>query len=156
MWCSHSVVSESLQPYALQPFRLIQDFLGSNTGVGYLFLLHGIFQTQGSNSGLPHCSQTLPSEPPVTPKSNYLSMARILSSQVLVTQSCQTLCNTMDCNLPGSSVHEILQARIPFSRESSRLRGWTRVSRIVSRFFTLRSTREAPYLPKVTLFCGSE
>ena len=27
-------------------------------------------------------------------------------------QSCLTLCNTMDCSLPGSSVHEILQARI--------------------------------------------
>ena len=29
-----------------------------------------------------------------------------------VTQSCLTLCNPMDCNLPGSSVHGILQARI--------------------------------------------
>ena len=27
-------------------------------------------------------------------------------------QSCLTLCNTMDCSPPGSSVHEILQARI--------------------------------------------
>ena len=26
-------------------------------------------------------------------------------------QSCLTLCDTMDCNLPGSSVHGILQAR---------------------------------------------
>ena len=37
-------------------------------------------------------------------------------------QSCPTLCNHMDCSLPGSSVHGILQARIlewvamPFSR----------------------------------------
>ena len=31
---------------------------------------------------------------------------------VLVCQSCPTLCDPMDCNLPGSSVHEILQARI--------------------------------------------
>ena len=44
---------------------------------------------------------------------------------VLVAQSCPTLCDPMDCNLPGSSVHEILQARIlervaiPFSRGSS-------------------------------------
>ena len=44
---------------------------------------------------------------------------------VLVTQSCPTLCKPMDCNLPGSSVHGILQARIlewvaiPFSRGSS-------------------------------------
>ena len=44
---------------------------------------------------------------------------------VLVTQSCPTLRYLMDCSLPSSSVHEILQARIlqwvaiPFSRESS-------------------------------------
>ena len=31
---------------------------------------------------------------------------------VLVTQSCPTLCDLMDCSLPGSSVHGILQARI--------------------------------------------
>jgi len=31
---------------------------------------------------------------------------------VLVTQSCPTLCNPIDCSLPGSSVHEIFQARI--------------------------------------------
>ena len=40
----------------------------------------------------------------------------------------------MDCSLPGSSVHEILQARIlewvviPFSRGLSQLRDQTRVS----------------------------
>ena len=45
--------------------------------------------------------------------------------KVLVAQSCLTLCSPMDCSLPGSSVHEILQARIlewvaiPFSRGSS-------------------------------------
>ena len=32
--------------------------------------------------------------------------------KVLVAQLCLTLCNTMDCSLPGSSVHEIFQARI--------------------------------------------
>ena len=31
---------------------------------------------------------------------------------VLSLQSCPTLCNTMDCSLPGSSVHGILQARV--------------------------------------------
>ena len=29
-----------------------------------------------------------------------------------VTQSCPTLCDPMDCTLPGSSVHGILQSRI--------------------------------------------
>ena len=28
-------------------------------------------------------------------------------------QSCLTLCNTLDCSLPGSSIHGILPARIP-------------------------------------------
>ena len=47
----------------------------------------------------------------------------------LVTQSCPTLCNPMDCSPPGSSVHGILQARIleyiavPSSRRSSQPRG---------------------------------
>ena len=51
-------------------------------------------------------------------------------------QSYLTLCNPMDCSPPGSSVHEILQARIlewvamPFSRESSRPRDQTHISYI--------------------------
>ena len=32
---------------------------GQNTGVGNCFLLQGIFQTQGSNPGLPHCRHIL-------------------------------------------------------------------------------------------------
>ena len=32
---------------------------GQNTEVGSLSLLQGIFPTQGSNSGLPHCRQIL-------------------------------------------------------------------------------------------------
>ena len=49
-------------------------------------------------------------------------------------QSCLTLCDPMDCSLPGSSVHEILQKRIlewvamPSSRESCQLRDRTRNS----------------------------
>ena len=59
---------------------------------------------------------------------------------MLVTQSCLTLCNSMDYSLPGSSVHGILQARIPgwialfFSRGSSQLRDQTQISRIAGRF----------------------
>ena len=49
-------------------------------------------------------------------------------------QLCPTLCNPMDCSLPGSSVHGILQARIlewvamPSSRGSSQSRDQTCVS----------------------------
>ena len=32
--------------------------------------------------------------------------------KVLVAQLCPTFCDPMDCSLPGSSVHGILQARI--------------------------------------------
>ena len=61
----------------------------------------------------------------------------------LVAQLCLTLCDPMDCSLPGSSVHGILQARIlewvaiSFSRGSSRPRDWTQVSRIAGRLFNL-------------------
>ena len=58
---SHSVVSDSLQPYGLQPTRILHpwDFPGKSPGVGCHFLLQGILQTQGSNPGLPHCRQLL-------------------------------------------------------------------------------------------------
>ena len=36
-----------------------RDSPGKNTGVGCHALLHGIFPTQGSNPGLPHCRQIL-------------------------------------------------------------------------------------------------
>ena len=49
---SHSVTSDSLWPHVLySPW----NSPGQNTGVGSLSLLQGIFLTQGSNPGLPHC-----------------------------------------------------------------------------------------------------
>ena len=51
---SHSVVSNSLQPHGLySPW----ESPGQNTGVGSLSLLQGIFPTQRSSPGLPHCRQ---------------------------------------------------------------------------------------------------
>ena len=53
---SHSVMSDSLQPHGLySPW----NSPGQNTGEGSLSLLQGIFPTQGSNPGLPHCRQIL-------------------------------------------------------------------------------------------------
>ena len=53
---SHSVMSDSLPPHGLDsPW----NSPGHNTGVGSLSLLQGIFPTQGSNPGLPHCRQIL-------------------------------------------------------------------------------------------------
>ena len=71
-------------------------------------------------------------------------------SESEVAQSCPTLWDPVDCSLPGSSVHGILQARIlewvaiSFSRGSSRPRDWTPVSHIADRCFNLWATREAP------------
>ena len=43
-----------------------------------------------------------------------------VKSESEVAQSCPTLCDPMDCSLPGSSVHGILQARILEDRKSTR------------------------------------
>ena len=69
--------------------------------------------------------------------------------KVLVTHSCLTLCDPMDCSPPGFSVHEICQARIlewvaiSSFRGSSRPRDQTQVSGIAGEFFTVWATREA-------------
>ena len=130
-------MSDSLQPYGLQPARLPSpwDFPGKNSGVGSHFLLQGIFRTQGSNPGLPHCRQTL-----------YCLSHRESESEIA--QLCPTLCYPMDYSLPDSSVHGIFQARvlewvaISFSRGSSWPRDRTWVSRIAGRRFTISATRE--------------
>ena len=64
--------------------------------------------------------------------------------------SCPTLCNSMDCRLPGSSIPGLLQAgilewvAISFSRRSSQPRDRTWVSHISGRHFTIWATREVP------------
>ena len=75
--------------------------------------------------------------------------------EVLAAQSCLTFCHPMDCSLPGSSVHRLLQARnlkwvaIPFFRGSSWPRDQTQVLWIAGRFFTFWCTAEAPTYVKV-------
>ena len=73
----------------------------------------------------------------------------ILHSKVKVSEvarSCLTLCDPMDCSLPGSSVHGIFQAivlewtAISFSSGSSQPRDRTQVSCVVDRRFTLWAT----------------
>ena len=84
---------------------------------------------------------------------------------VLVTPSCLTLCDPMDCSPPGSSVHGILQARIlewvaiPFSRGSSQAKDRTWVSGTAGGLFTHLSHQnflkklkmETPYDPAIPL-----
>ena len=69
-----------------------------------------------------------------------------------VAQLCPTLCNPIDCSLPGSSGHGIFQAivlewiAISFSRGSSQPRARTWASSIVDRGFTIWATREVQTL----------
>ena len=68
---------------------------------------------------------------------NRFSLLRYSKTFVTLSLSAVSDCDPMDCSLPGSSVHGILQARIlewvaiPFSRD------WTHYSCIAGRFFTL-------------------
>ena len=65
--------------------------------------------------------------PPSSRKKSFRPSAdkRVKVKESEVAQSCPTLCDPMDCSLPGSSVHGIFQARvlewgaIAFSRGSS-------------------------------------
>ena len=67
---------------------------------------------------------------------------KLCESEGVVTQSCPTLCDPMDCSLPSSSVHGILQVRklewvaISFPRGYSWPRDSTLISYIAGGFFT--------------------
>jgi len=93
-----------------------------------------VMGTQSQHSPLPHCAPSalcahsrgwnpswfcplaLPMSPPITDSISQFPSKAALPECVCVCakslQSCPTLCDTMDCSPPGSSVHGILQARI--------------------------------------------
>ena len=81
------------------------DSPGKNTRVGCHALLQGIFPTQGYHpfllSLLPWLADSLPLAPPGKP-----SWCLVWFSTV--TQSCPTLCDPMDCSVPGLPVHHQL------------------------------------------------
>ena len=52
---SHSIMSDCLQPHD----HTVHGILGQNTEVRSWSLVQGIFPTQGSNPGLPHCRRIL-------------------------------------------------------------------------------------------------
>ena len=71
--------------------------------------------------------------------------------KTILSLGCWYSCNPMNCNLPGSSIHGILHARIlewvdiSFSRGSSQPRDQTQVSRIAGWCFTDWATRKLPF-----------
>ena len=78
------------------------------------------------------CPQSLPASESF-PTYFKIQVASFIENAMLL-QLCPTLCDPMDCSLPGSSVHGILQARIlewvavPSSRGSYQPRNQTQVS----------------------------
>ena len=75
----------------------------------------------------------------------FFQSVTMFTAAVLVSKSRLTLCNPMDCNPPGFSVHGIFQAilewiAMPSSRRSSEPRDQTRVSYIAAIFFTIWTT----------------
>ena len=88
-------------------------------------------------------ARTLPRDPP------WGSACRQgCGQQSEVAQSCPTLWDFMGCSLPGSSIHEIFQARvlewvaISFSRGTSQPRDQTGASYVAGRHFTIWATTE--------------
>ena len=107
-----SVVSDSSRPHGLQPTRPFRprDFSKQEYWSGCHCLLQEISWEllYFSNAYFRH---------------RHINMElKCMCMFVLVAQWCPTLCDPMDCSLPGSPVHGILQARIlewvamPFSK----------------------------------------
>ena len=55
----YKIIRESCSVASDSVYYSTWDSPGQNTGVGSLSLLQGIFPTQGSNPGLPHCRRIL-------------------------------------------------------------------------------------------------
>ena len=82
--------------------------------------------------------------PFVSAEVSSISLLYLKKEKSEVAQSCPTVCNPVDCSLPGFSIHGILQARIlewgaiSFSRGSFQPKDRTWVSCIAGRRFTLK------------------
>ena len=131
--------SRSLIKYSPPPSTPTQPSLANQQArlPGTLsYFAHHLFRSQQTpvpdsdpSSARPHPKIT---EAPGVPGQGPIpSFSPLLTQSVLVTQSCETLCNPMDCSPPGTSARGIPQARIlewvaiPISRGSSQPRDRT-------------------------------
>ena len=85
----------------------------------------------------------------ISPKRSYRKICSTLLHACSVAKSCPTLCDPMDCSLPGLSVHGLFQARIVVwvaisLRGSSWPRDWTCVFCVGRWVLSHWATREAP------------
>ena len=133
-----SVVSDSVRPRRQQPTRLPHpwDSPGKNTRVDCHFLfqcrkvkseseiaqscltlsdpkdysltgssIHGIFQARVLEWGATACYKA----PSLTSEFKTKETPYFVTFCCVVTKSCPTLCNPMDCSLPGPFVHDFLR-----------------------------------------------
>ena len=125
--------SNSLQPNGLQSTRLLCPGILQARILEWVVISYSRGssrprdQTQISDVSCIGKSGSLPLVPPGKPKPlAFLCLCVCVCVKSL--RSCPTLCNAMDCSLPGSPDCGIFQARlpewvaIPFSRGSSQLR----------------------------------
>ena len=121
-WC-HPAISSSVVSFSSCP----QFFPASGS-----FQMTQHFESGGQSIGVSASTST-----PMNTQDWFIRSGMLNSFRAVT-----TLCNIMDCSLPGSSVHGILQARILewaamlSSRGSFPPRDWNCVSRITGRLFT--------------------
>ena len=82
------------------------DFPGKSTGVGCHCLLQGIFPTQGSNPGLPHCRQRL------YRLSHQRIMVTFIMKPSLTIPGCHSLCSI----IVASSITTMMMSTSTFSQ----------------------------------------
>ena len=150
-WCSVqfscSVMSHSLWPHGLQhtrpPYPSPTPRVHPNSRPSSRWCHPAI-----SSSVVPFfsCPQALSADGTRMEKQRTVTLE--MHEWVKVPQLCPTLCNTMGCSLPGSSVHGILKAgilkwvAIPFSTGFSQPRDQTWVSCTAGSLFTTWASRE--------------
>ena len=106
-------MSDSLRPHGLRSLVGYSpwDFPGKSAGVDCHFLLQGIFQTQESSPGLPHCRQMLyrlsPKGSPRSIQFMSFTVSIIAFMKSFLQFSCSVVsdsCHPMDCSTPGLPV----------------------------------------------------
>ena len=102
-----------LWPHGLQPARFLcpWDFPDKNTGVGWDFLLQGIFPTQGSNPHFLHWqADSLPSEPPGTGDNKFSIWQHVPLQIRLILHCCRLLSvkRAAAAYFPGNSYLNLL------------------------------------------------
>ena len=101
-WC-HPTISSSVIPFSSCP----QSFPASGS-----YPMSQFFASGGQSIGVSASASVFPVNIFRTDFLYDWWLMKLCCCCCEVAQSCPTLCNPMDCSLPGSSVHGIFQARI--------------------------------------------